>query len=152
MVFNRKLVFSFLFIVAFSILAIILLSKKEDTLQIISRQLDIKIPSSAKVLNSDYDKQNDYLGAKIQIPQDTINSFRQEVDSHFGRSKVQKKDLNNIPIARNINSWWDLNVNSIEVAYHKLMGKKVGSSYTTREVWIFISKDKNGDFMLYLLS
>jgi hypothetical protein len=152
MLFARKFIFTLLVLVIVAALVVFLLVKREDTLHIINRQISIKIPSTVKILNSSYDKKYDELGVKMLIHKDEINTIKKEIDACFAKKKLPKNDLSNLPLFKNVYSWWDLNISEIEDAYHCSMYKETGLGHTSREVWIFITKDKSGDYMLYLSS
>lgn len=136
-------------VVGGSIVILLYTQQKSEPVKIIESKLQIKLPATIKILNFDTGKKSDGIGAKLLIPNNKMKSLENDLDCQFGRKYVGDNKIL-IPNFINTYPWWDMKKENIIIAYHKFIDIKSFLSLSTREEWIFISKDINGKYYLFL--
>lgn len=129
------------------------LIKTDEPLALIERKLNVKLPSSSEVINYQYYRNYGSFGAKILIASKDVEDIKKQLNGFFKRESPEKA-AKKLPNFRNVYSWWDLDKQSIEAYYFTFVsGEKTWLGYyspKTRDVWAFISKNKNGQHYLYI--
>lgn len=126
--------------------------QKDKPLNIIEGKLKIKLPTSVNIVNYNYNRKEDNFDAKILINNESVDYVKKELNVFFG-GKAPNKVIEKLPNFKNESPWWDLDKQNIEISYKKFVNgekKLFGYSPKTRVVWAFISKDKNGQYYLYI--
>ncbi len=127
-------------------LFVIYFNQKDRPSSIIKRELNLSLPSTSKIINYYYDRRDEYFMAKVQISERDINNIKEDLKKHFKNEHIIK-NKNEIPHFENNASWWDMNKNGIEVCYFTfLSGKHIKSI----EVWVFIVRQCDGKYYLYI--
>lgn len=125
--------------------------QKSRPQNVIENKLKIKLPSSAKVTNYTYYKDGGYFNSKISVEIQSINALKEQLNSQFGGISKQK-----YPEHINFNNtcgWWDLDKQSIVESFNTFVSgekKWFVSSPKSHEIWAFISKNKEGQYYLYI--
>lgn len=130
----------------------ILLFQKSKPKNVIEDKLGIKLSAESKVMNFNYNMFDEYFDAKILFGSDSIDSIKKELDNYFG-GIADENTIERIPNFRNTCSWWDLDIQNIELCYTRFVAgeKKIfRDTLKSREVWAFISKDNNSQYYLYI--
>ena len=126
--------------------------QKDKPLDMIESKLKVKLPSSSKVLNFQYDSNGDFFGAKILVVNQSVEDIKKQINGFF-KGEAPEQVTKELPNFENVYSWWDLDKQSIE-AYYKtfVSSEKKWFKYTPKShvVWAFISKDKSGQYHLYI--
>lgn len=152
--FQRKkyIIIAISIIILICIIIVIFYILKDKPIDVIEKTLKIKLPASARIVNYSYYNDGDYFDAKILITEQSINDLKKQLYSFFG-GIIPDIDSITMPNFENVSSWWDLNREDIEVCYRNaISGKKkwFKSSPRFHDLWAFISKNKNGQFYLYI--
>jgi hypothetical protein len=153
MLLKNKYIILLLIILIISALAVTItvLSRREKPeekpIDMIENRIKIKLPSSAKIENFTYYKEDDNFKAKISISNESIVNIKSQLNEFF-KGTAPSELTNTLPHFKNTCPWWDLDKNSIEEYYRIAVDGKVVQTYT---VWAFISKDKNGQHYLYIV-
>ncbi len=119
---------------------------------VIKRKIELKLPSSAKILHFNNNRLFGDFDAKIQINEKDIEDINKQLYQYFG-DEYDLKNTNYLPNIENIDSWWDVDKANIMVCYDTFIeGKKFlfFSSPKTQEIWAFIVKQNDGKYYLYI--
>ncbi len=125
--------------------------EKSKPKNVIEGNLNLRLPSTSKIINYQYDNMGGYFDAKILIESNQINDIKEQLNNFFGG--VSNRNLSEMPNFENTCQWWDLDKNSIETYYLKYVSggysifKRLPKS---RGIWAFISKDNEGNYYLYI--
>lgn len=147
---EKKNIFIMLSVIILLVI-IILYFIKQSPKNVIQNKLGIKLPYTSRVINYTYYKVGEHFKAKIFVDKQEINALKKQFSSSMGGISSEKypESFN----FKNTCTWWDLDKNYIEVSYTKdVDGEKklFGYSLKTRIIWIFISKDKEGQYYIYI--
>lgn len=118
---------------------------------VIENKLKIELPSSSKILNYTYYRNGGYFKAKISVEMQSIDALKEQLNNLLGGISKQKypEHIN----FKNTCGWWDLDKQDIVVSYNTFVSgekKWFGYSPKSRDVWAFISKDKEGQYYFYI--
>lgn len=126
-------------------ITIILILSKEKPRETIERLLGIDLPSEVIIEEFTFYKKEDGLKAKILIPDSSLEDTISQTTNFLN---IHKKEVpNDLPNFINTASWWDLNISSVEDYYY---GIQQGKIVKTREIYVFITKEENGEHYFYI--
>lgn len=122
---------------------------KKKPIDIIESKVKIKITSSSSIINF---MQNSYGGfkAKISLEDQNIEEIRNQLNEFFGGTAPSKAAINGLPNFQNTCPWWDLDEKNIEITYIRFVDERKFFTRMSHKVWVFVSKDHNGQRYLYI--
>jgi len=121
-------------------------AEKRTPEEIIEENLGMTIPDTASVIEFRYPKHG-YFYAKILIDEENVSNLERQVIL----TKVDSEYLDFMPNFRNSCSWWDMKREDIILAFTGFEPHYNGSGGTAyTEAWIFIVKDDDGQYYLYI--
>ena len=116
---------------------------------VIKSRLNLSLPASAEIINYQYDSNGRYFDAKILIEEQSINDIKKQLDNYFG-GVTSEENMKHMPSFKNSASWWDMDNDNIVAAYMNFVDVKMWFNLVPHEVWVFISKDKEDKYYLYI--
>jgi len=133
-------------IVIIGVIPIINFVQKYNARGTIENSLEINLPSKSKIEEFSYSVFDDSFYAKISIESKYESYIKEQLNGCFFQPAEEK-------FTGQINfddcQWWDMDINNIDTSYNALVSftKK---SHKTRDVWAFITKEINGQYILYI--
>ncbi len=118
-------------------------------MDMIDRKFNFKLPSSSKIINYKYYSMGGYFDAKILIDTQAVESIKKSLVEYFKNEYIIKND-DEIPNFQNSCDWWDLDKKNIESCYNIMIFGENEFSPKTRDVWAFITNEKDGQCYLYI--
>jgi len=138
-------------------------------------KLGFNLPSSAQITNEDYfdgqyyeeiygidllnDYWEEYYFAKISFEKKDYNYIKKNLSQRHN-TKLTKEDyfvslfFGEKEVGGDLKvglirycSWWDIKENEIKIAYEKITA---GKTAKTKVLYTFVTKDKQGDYYLYI--
>lgn len=118
---------------------------------VIERTLGIKLPSDSKIIEYSYYNDGGNFDTKILIEDNSINSIKEQLNNFF--KGPYKGEISDAPNFENTCQWWDLDKSNVDTYYFTVTGRKnkLFVSYPkTYIIWAFITKERNGQYYLYI--
>lgn len=117
---------------------------------IIENKLGFRLPANSKVLNYTHNE-GGYFKAKISVDKQNINNFKKLLNNSLGgiAKKMYPERIN----FKNSCAWWELEEQDVAVSYNTFISgekKWFGYSPKAHEVWVFVTKESNGKYYLYI--
>jgi hypothetical protein len=129
--------------------AILVFTHKEEPKSIIESKMNIKLLPSMKILNFSYNRKEDCFDAKISIPDKEVLYIKGQLN-HFFVCPDRNLSINDIPDFINTCLWWDLQKSDIQEIYDAPIDINKLFYRTSYQVYAFISRDKSGQYYLYI--
>lgn len=139
-------------IVLFGTIAVINFFKEKNPFNIIEETINIKMPASAKVEQYTYYDDGGYYDIKIRLAEDYMSDLQDQLNHIFHQS-IPKQDYENPNYFKGTCSWWDLDYKNVVIAYNGFcdsVKKWYKATPDSHEVWVFISKQDDGNYYLYI--
>lgn len=121
--------------------------------KMIESKFQLKLPASAVVLNYEYHRNSDYLGAKILLDEKDLKYINEALHRYF-KKEYSLKYEGDIPNFKSVLSWWDLDKSNIINCYNVTVGSDESwfkSLPKSIYVWAFITRDSENHYYLYLI-
>lgn len=124
---------------------------RKNPINMVESKLNIKLSSDSRIIKYRYVRDGGYFNVKILIKSDNINTLKEQLDDFF--SGQFDGDISEIPNFENTCEWWDLDKENIDILYSKFISS--GFNFFTyapksREIWAFITKERDGKCYLYI--
>lgn len=133
--------------------AVIYIIQKNKPCNIIESKLKIKLPISSEIVEFYHNRSNEHFKAKILIPEQGVEDLKKQLDNFFYGEVLDKTELEGYNF-KSTCSWWDLDNNDIETMYNIMISGKrkffILPAPKTINIWAFISKNKDGQYYLYI--
>jgi len=121
---------------------------KDNPVDVIESNFNLRIPSTAKIIHFDYGSWNGDIALQVQFSSNDLESIKKELDNYFGEPYEDNViNYNGYGI-----SWWNVDKNNIVVWYQaQVEGKKhlFLPSPKTINYWAFITNE-DGQYYLYI--
>ncbi len=113
----------------------------------IESKLKFNLPKESKIIN--YRQHGNFIKAKVLIKRESINDLKENLKNTIKSYPV--KDAEDMTITKNSVPWWDLDNRDIEDMYMKWVDEDKLFDYPEpHQLWAVISKNKDGQYYLYL--
>lgn len=134
------------------ILFLVYFTQSKEPADIIESKINLKLPSTSKIINFNSNRFSGDFDAKIQINANDIENIKKELLSFFKQEYIIK-NIENLPQNEKYISWWDMDRNNVEVCYKTVIsGEKhlLISTPKSAIVWAFIVKQSDENYYLYI--
>ncbi len=111
----------------------------------IEGKLKFNLPNESKIIN--YRQHGDFFKAKILIKKENISDLKDKLKNTIGSYPFDADDM---PVTKDSVPWWDLDNHDIEGIYSNFFDENTGSGTVSHQLWAMISKNKDGQYYLYL--
>jgi hypothetical protein len=125
----------------------VLISINRDPNGAFAKIFGFELPDSVKFIAYGYYQSSDNLAAKILISNNDVDTIRQGLNNYFGGEMSTKHEEY---YWGNGYSWWDLDENNVISRYYTMVDRKVGLAITSSKVWVFLTKNDDGQYYLYI--
>lgn len=130
----------------------------KDPIKTVKDSIGVELSESVEVVEYQYDKEYGYYDIKIKIQPEDVGALKKNLLVFFESEYTGGFAKGEIPNFENSAEWWDLDYNTVESAYmywtdkHGPRGSKWEKWTNSIQNWAFISKDKSGEYYLYISS